>query len=156
MTRALFTVFLGMFATHANALTPLPPACSYDGITTVEGRDVIDSRNSEGGIAYYATLDAAGRLRTYLEQCKSGKILRAISGPDSTPLASSRSSESLRTQILNALSPDTTITFSKLRRNLRDMKIATKRYTSNIESCACNAYFPELRGTKTPYERDAQ
>lgn len=149
------TVLAALTAGQAFSLTPLPPPCSY-GAEKVDGRMITNTDGTETGFVTYETVDDAGRLYYYLEQCSSGKILRAISGPESLKDDSPRSAYSLSDVMVDAIYSDAKITVGALRRKLNGMKITTKRYTSRTESCACQTYFPEAIGTKTPYEEDTK
>lgn len=137
------------------ALTPLPPPCAYSG-DMVEGREIVNTAKWPNSFVSYASMDKAERTFFYLEHCPSGKFLRARSQPYSVGSSGPRDADEIAGTVYEALDADRPYTMGQIQALLRDQGVPSKRLTSKVESCACQTYFPDAVGTKTPYKKDAK
>ena len=143
------------WAAQAVALTPLPPPCAYEGVL-VRGSEIVETDQGPNQFVAYLTEDKQSQMNVYIEHCPSGKTLRAISGPNSLPGHDPRSANAMYDTIDEAIGSPEPVSLRELQRRLKAQDIRTKRFTSKTESCACQAYYPQARGTKTPYRKVTQ
>ncbi len=135
----------------ASALTPLPPPCAY-GEDQVDGRQITYTTREANQFVTYEAYTKRQQVLLYLEHCPSGKILRSKSAPDSVQPDSPRSPSSVLDTVEAVLTSDQPYTMGDIQRVLKEQGVATRRFTSKAESCACQHYFPDARGSKAPYE----
>ncbi|SHE45884.1 hypothetical protein SAMN05444273_101476 [Litoreibacter ascidiaceicola] len=151
----LSSALVALCAGEAFGLTPLPPPCAYSG-DKVEGREITSASKWDNGVVTYTTYDQAEREYLYLEHCPSGKILRSKSQPYSLTSKGPRDAGEISATVYDALNSGTSYTIGDVQMLLRNQGVRTKRFTSKAESCVCQTHYPVLRGSKTPYKKDAK
>ncbi|RLJ60306.1 hypothetical protein BCF46_0504 [Litoreibacter meonggei] len=151
----LSSALVALCAGQAFGLTPPPPPCAYSG-DMAEGREIASTGNWSNQFVSYTTYDKADRTYFYLEHCPSGRVLRSKSQPHSLTSTGPRDASEISATVYDALASETPYTMGDLQALLRDQGVPTKRFTSKRESCACQTYFPDTVGSKTPYKKDAK
>lgn len=144
---SLAAAVLGVAASTAQALTPLPPVCypHQEGASAGEPSDLgsgIVSRSEAFGRG-----DDSWRKWEVVTQCESGlSIAVQLDSYDEAP--------AVRALVRSAIASPEVITFSDLAQRLDHtigQAFIDEGRPANVETCVCNHFYPDLRGTKAPY-----
>ncbi|MGC1495171.1 MAG: hypothetical protein WA790_05130 [Sulfitobacter sp.] len=148
--RVALHIVLGLImAAPASAMTPVPMCAG----TSVEGDySVWDARNVEGGFVTYVGEDEAGQKAiVVLEHCKSGKALVANAVSGDTDEAADYI-DNVRDAVDDYVYTQSQHTMKQIKAGLRTRGIKSRIKTIKAESCGCATYYPDQRGSRTPYK----
>ncbi len=105
-----------------------------------------------GFVAYFASNQNDTASRIYLEHCPSGRVMRAEHADDySLPYGHPRHPDSVYGLYEGLMTSPRPVTQSQVAQALRERGAETKIWNSGVESCVCNAFYPEDRGGKRAY-----
>ena len=138
-----------LLATPALAEEYMPPC----GVELERGWWTFQIDKRANGFVSYVSIDTFenptpedARLRTSLEHCASGQTLWVDTGP-----YEEHGPNTVHDHFEAQMKSSQGITQDQLAKELRALGARTRIVSSSAESCACQAFYPQARGDKTPY-----
>ena len=143
----------------ASAFLPLPAAALDLGMCDMYVQNGDESFSTEpaedlgGGIVMQEQIHrngGAGSNEQSFEHCASGKAIRAVylsSGGQETIKADINPAELVR----KAIAAKRVVSLQQLTSQMNRAGAAATLTDSNTETCGCARFYPDLRGTKTPW-----
>lgn len=148
--RSFWHIALGAtLASPAAALTPVP-LCSG---TPVSGKFAVwDAQNAEGGfVLYNGEHEDDIRVLSVLEHCASGRAVTAR-GQWDVDDARPDHAENVRDALEDFVFSPKAYTYRQIVSGLKKRGIKARTTTLKTESCGCSVFYPDQRGTRTPYK----